>query len=140
MSAVSAMNAFDAALLDAGVGDINLIQVSSVLPPDIKEVDKLPDSIGAFRPCVLSVSQGKGIGLTAGLVYGYRDDGAGGYVAEHSIEGGDIEMMETILRKRLTAMGRDRDIGIQGVKTVHTSIDVQPGYYGCALAILVYLP
>jgi len=30
------LNAFDAALLDAGIGNLNLVRVSSILPPDAK--------------------------------------------------------------------------------------------------------
>lgn len=140
ISKESPMNAFDSALLDAGVGDLNLIKVSSVLPPGIKEVDKIPHKVGVFRPCVLSVSQGEGVPLTAGLAYGYRDDASGGYVAELSTKGNRIERFETILKDRLTAMGRDRGTVLTDIKTVHTSIDVKPGYHGCALAILVYIP
>ncbi len=35
------LNAFDAALLDAGVGDTNLIKMSSILPPGAVEIERL---------------------------------------------------------------------------------------------------
>ncbi len=35
------LNAFDNALLDAGVGNLNLIRVSSILPPEMEREDSL---------------------------------------------------------------------------------------------------
>ncbi len=139
ISSISPMNAFDAALLDAGAGDINLIKVSSVLPAGIEEVSEIPHKVGSFLPSVLSVSQGQGEKLAAGLAYGLRDDDTGGYVAEYTAKG-EIGMVQEILLDRLKAMGEDRGTGLHGIKTVHSVIDVEPGAFGCSLAILVYLP
>ena len=36
---VTELNAFDAALLRAGVGDTNLVRVSSILPPGCEEME-----------------------------------------------------------------------------------------------------
>ena len=44
------LNAFDAALLDAGVGDTNLIKMSSILPPGALEIEILPLKKGSFIP------------------------------------------------------------------------------------------
>ena len=46
----SALNAFDAALMDAGVGDVNLVRLSSILPPRCEEIPppRLPQ--GALVP------------------------------------------------------------------------------------------
>lgn len=48
------LNAFDNALSDAGIGDVNLIKVSSMLAGNA-EVEKLPElKAGAMVNCVLS--------------------------------------------------------------------------------------
>ena len=49
------LNAFDNALSDAGIGDVNLIKVSSMLAgnAEIKQLPKL--KAGAMVNCVLSV-------------------------------------------------------------------------------------
>jgi pyruvoyl-dependent arginine decarboxylase len=37
------LNAFDNALLDAGIGDVNLIKVSSIIPPGAEVVMEKPN-------------------------------------------------------------------------------------------------
>ncbi len=46
----SQLNAFDQALLSAGVGDTNLVRVTSILPPRCERVDPLPLPYGALVP------------------------------------------------------------------------------------------
>ncbi|MBS1263928.1 MAG: Pyruvoyl-dependent arginine decarboxylase [Methanonatronarchaeales archaeon] len=52
--------AMDAALLEAGVGDVNLVRVSSVLPPDCEIVKPWPVGDGQLLPCVLASDTGEG--------------------------------------------------------------------------------
>lgn len=49
-SNVSALNAFDFALLDAGVGDANLIRLSSILPPNFTRIEPRKPKPGALLP------------------------------------------------------------------------------------------
>ena len=44
------MNAFDQALLDAGVGDVNLVRLSSILPPGCERVEPFSLPGGALVP------------------------------------------------------------------------------------------
>lgn len=44
------LNAFDHALLDAGVGDCNLIRLSSILPPGCQRVERQQLPYGALVP------------------------------------------------------------------------------------------
>ena len=44
------INAFDHALLDAGVGDTNLVQLSSILPPHVERVERFELPYGALVP------------------------------------------------------------------------------------------
>lgn len=46
----SELNAFDQALLAAGVGDTNLVRMSSILPPSCERVDPFPLPYGALVP------------------------------------------------------------------------------------------
>ena len=53
----SRLTAFDAALLDAGIGDYNLLKVSSILPPGAISMKGPPEATipkGAVVPCVVS--------------------------------------------------------------------------------------
>lgn len=141
-SDISEMNALDNAMLDASIGDINMIKVSSVLPPGIKRVEGVPDSIGAFRPCVIAKAVGKGKSLAAGLTYGFRQDREGGYVAEHSIADDDIDLnkFNDKLKAKINTMGEDRNIKLMNIGSETIKIDLKDEEYGCALVVLVYLP
>ncbi len=44
------LNAFDAALLNAGIGNTNLIKLSSIIPPGATLIDPVPIPVGAFLP------------------------------------------------------------------------------------------
>ena len=46
----SLLNAFDNALLAAGIGNVNLVKVSSILPPDVSVVDLPKIKPGAIVP------------------------------------------------------------------------------------------
>src|SRR2546426_6026125 len=85
-SKVSDLNAFDAALTDAGLSEQNLVYVSSVLPVNIRQVKWQELPMGAITHCVLAQQRGgEGEMISAGIAYGLRDDGRGGDVA-----GGDM--------------------------------------------------
>lgn len=44
------LNAFDQALLNAGAGNVNLLRVSSILPPGAKFVEEMPLKPGSLTP------------------------------------------------------------------------------------------
>lgn len=44
------LNAFDQALLSAGVGDTNLVRMSSILPPSCQRIEAVPLPYGALVP------------------------------------------------------------------------------------------
>ncbi len=46
----TALNSFDAALLDAGIGNTNLVKMSSIIPPNCEEVEPLTLPYGALVP------------------------------------------------------------------------------------------
>ncbi len=48
--AASLLNAFDAALLDAGIGNLNLVRISSILPPGAAYRPKLCIPPGSLLP------------------------------------------------------------------------------------------
>ncbi len=142
ISTVSYMNAFDEALADAGIGNINLIKVSSVLPPKIVETKVIPEDFGAFRPCVMARAQGFNQHLTAGLCYGFREDESGGYVAEYAVVDSNLSghRFEDKLYERLISMGESRGVKMVNVRKEIIELKVEKDVYGCAVVVLVYLP
>lgn len=51
---ITTLNAFDRALLEAGIGDFNLIKVSSIIPPEARKVNLPSIPKGALVPTVYS--------------------------------------------------------------------------------------
>ncbi len=78
------LNAFDNALLNAGIGDINLIKVSSIIPARAEFVDLPQFPAGAMVNTVLSytASEQEGDFISAFIAVAISDDL--GCVVEHS--------------------------------------------------------
>lgn len=74
----TSLNAFDNALLAAGIGNINLIKVSSILPPDVPVVDLPKIRPGALVPTAYAAmtSEVPGETIAAAVGYAVPDDPA----------------------------------------------------------------
>src|SRR6266849_6616911 len=74
----TALNAFDNALLAAGIGNINLIKVSSILPPDVPVVELPKIKLGALIPTAYAAmtSETPGELVAAAVGYAIPDDPA----------------------------------------------------------------
>lgn len=72
----TALNAFDNALLAAGIGNINLLKVSSILPPDVPVVDLPKLTLGALVPTAYAAitSDVPGETIAAAVGYAIPDD------------------------------------------------------------------
>jgi len=140
-SSQSILNAIDRAMLDASMGDLNLIEVSSILPKDIEKVEEISGRIGDFRPAVLSKATGSDVQLAAGVAWGFREDDKGGYVIEHFAEEEKLAMddFKEELREKLKEMGEARGVKLKDVNMVYDNLDVREEEFGCVIAGLVYL-
>ena len=80
------LTAFDNALLAAGVGNTNLLRVSSILPPACQWTEKFSISEGALLPIAYGsiVSEVPGELIAAAVAVGIPDDGRCGVIMEHS--------------------------------------------------------
>lgn len=82
----SPLNAFDHALLAAGVGDTNLIRLSSILPPSCKRIDPIRLPYGGLIPVAYAemVSSDPGTIIAAAMAVGIpEDDSLPGLMMEH---------------------------------------------------------
>ena len=138
ISAVSDLNAFDLALFEAGIEELNLVAVSSVIPPEAEMVEYRRVPMGAVTHCVLAQMRGCGGDvISAGIAYTKRKDGYGGYVAEgHSF--GDGESLKEGLRAKIREMERIRGVELEDPEIVVEEMRVPEGSYGCCLASLVF--
>ena len=72
------LNAFDNALLAAGIGNINLVRVSSILPPEVPVLDLPKIKPGAIVPTAYAAmtSETPGETIAAAVGYAVPDDPA----------------------------------------------------------------
>jgi arginine decarboxylase len=138
----SELNAFDMALRDAGITDLNLVGVSSIIPVGAEEVQPIQIPKGAITFCVMARMAGEeGTRVGAGLAWAWGTDAAGerfGIVAEH--HGRELPSeIESIVRADLLGMAEAREMVMENVHTTVESIICRDGH-GCAVVALVYAP
>ncbi|MCQ2086280.1 MAG: pyruvoyl-dependent arginine decarboxylase [archaeon] len=138
VSTVSDLNAFDRALINAGIGEQNLVLVSSIIPENAKQIDRVKLSMGAITHCVLSQMRGfEGETISAGIAYAYRKDNRGGYVAESHLHGSG-ESLKAELQRKIWEIAKIRRVEITDVNFVIEELEVPANHYGCCIASLVF--
>ena len=136
----SPLNAFDAALIDAGIGDVNLVKVSSILPPRCAETEprKLPG--GTIVPVayayIVSDIPGEVVSAAVGAALP-RDPSEPGLIMEYSARGHRKDAEEIVRNMAFEGMKiRERDI-LQ-IRSLAVEYKVQT--IGAALAAVVLWP
>ncbi len=138
VSKVSDLNAFDQALILAGIGEQNLVAVSSVLPVGVRKIPKMELPRGMVTHCVLAQMRGgEGESISAGVAYGFRADGQGGYVAEGHMHGTKKNLTQ-ILEWKMDEMAKLRRIKFRKITYVTEELDIPLDHYGACLASVVF--
>ncbi len=133
----SKLNAFDNALLNAGIGDVNLIKVSSIIPAD-SEFVKLPELVpGDMINCVLAhkTSKTKGDLITSVIAIATSEDF--GCVAEHSDVNKDPEEVKDKAVFMVKEMMKIRGMEIKEIIVEKISHTVHEE--GSVVAAVIYL-
>ncbi|MCK9150932.1 pyruvoyl-dependent arginine decarboxylase [Methanobacterium alcaliphilum] len=133
----SKLNAFDNALLNAGIGDVNLIKVSSILPHNTQIVEVPQLTPGDMINCVLShvSSDNEGDLISAAIAVATSADF--GCVVEHS----GINQEPHKIREKAVSMVkymmkvRNLEIKELVVEEINHKVEKQ----GAAVAAVVYL-
>jgi arginine decarboxylase len=130
------LNAFDNALLLAGIGNFNLVKVTSVAPQGALFVQERPPiTSGAVVPVVLTSAQsdqaGRNVSAAVGVGLG---NGSHGMIMEHSGEG-TPEEMEAIVRRMLDESFMRRGLELETV--VVRSVTHRVEQVGAAVAAVV---
>lgn len=138
----TAVSAFDAALRELGVGDANLIRLSSVIPPRavLERGERVRKQIpwGDRLYCVYAKGCATDPGDTAAAGVGWvlRDDDSGaGLFVEH--DGEDAEHVEHLIRSSLTDMTRNRPAAFGPVHSMVTTTECE-GDPTCALVLAAF--
>lgn len=140
LSETSEMNAFDQALIAAGISEANLVPVSSVLPEGIMEIPPQPIARGTIVFCVMSrIDDRGGKTISAGLAYFNRKDGGGGYVAEGHLNG-NTEELRARLEKIVSDMALHRSCTPERIGYRHEELEIPDGKFGSCVVALVFLP
>ena len=145
--------AFDLALREAGIGECNLVEVSSILPIDAVEVDCEHASIkpGTITFCVLSRADGgSGEVIGAGVGYGWLGGAlkeasepgtanrAYGIICEHHGHHSRAFLAAKI-QEKLDKMAAMRELHVLAKKQVVESLEVERGKFGSVVVALVLL-
>ncbi|MFQ5907212.1 MAG: pyruvoyl-dependent arginine decarboxylase [Thermoplasmata archaeon] len=139
VSPVSDLNAFDKALIEAGIGEQNLVSVSSVLPPGIRQVNPKSLGPGLITYSVLAQMRGnEGEQISAGIAYAFRKDEGHGHVAEGHMYGTRAALQE-ILEWKIEEMARHRGIEFGKIQYRIQDLSVPMDHYGACVAALVFL-
>jgi arginine decarboxylase len=133
------LNAFDNALLAAGIGNINLIKISSILPPDVPVIELPKIKPGALIPTAYAAmtSETPGELITAAVGYALPDDPArNGVIMEFHGQASRDEA-EQVIRGMLDEAFRVRGEVMREMKVFAVQHTVER--IGCALAAITLL-
>ena len=129
------LTAFDNALKDAGIADLNLIKVSSIVPQGSRLVPLREFPVGSLVPTVYTVaySDKPGERVIAAVGLGLSPDGRGLIMEGHGT--GSREAVEDLVRRRVEAGFRERGLELHEYYVVVAEHVVQE--HGCAVAAAV---
>jgi arginine decarboxylase len=141
--------AFDLALRDAGIGECNLVEVSSILPADAVKIDREHASIrpGTITFCVLSRADGgSGDVVGAGIGYGWLGEAsepdtvnrAFGIICEHHGHH-SRPFLAGKIQEKLDKMAVMRELHVLARELVVESVEVEHGKFGSVVVALVLL-
>lgn len=99
----SLLNAFDGALLKSGVGDTNLVRMSSILPPGCTEIRPRPKALpqGALVPVAYAsiTSDTPGETIAAAVAIGIPEDpGLAGLIMEYSAREDETAVRSQVMK------------------------------------------
>lgn len=129
----SKLGAFDNAILNAGVGNTNLIRLSSILPPRAAFKDKIAYNRGVLVPIAYGSisSDTKGETIAASVAIAVSIEEGFGVIMEYS-GATSAKNAEEIVRKMAEDAMKHRNIKIKELKSIsseHTVVN-----FGCAFA------
>ena len=134
----TSLNAFDNCLIKAGIGDISLVKLTSILPPDIEFIEKVPQFYpGSNVPAIYTfvTSEKRGQKIAAAIAVAKTINGPT-LVAEYSNINISAGEAEEEAYKRVIKMAENRKREIDGRIIIKSSEHVVKKC-GCALAIVV---
>lgn len=136
------LNAFDKALLEAGVGDTNLMRMSSILPPAADEicVNELTLPKGGLIPLAYATIDGTTPGrlISAAIAVGIpEDDSEPGVIMEFE-DHAPLDNVESIVRQMVVDAFEYRNRKLKEIKSIGIEHKVERCGAVFAAAVLWY--
>jgi arginine decarboxylase len=131
------LNAFDGALLQAGIGNTNIIKMSSILPPRCQQVSAIDLPLGALVPAAYAsiTSEVPGEVISAGVAVALpEDEDQNGLIMEYSGRGGRRQIEEIVRNMAVEGMML-RGWEIKELKSI--AMEHEVANIGAALAAIV---
>ncbi len=132
------LNAFDIALLDAGIGNTNIVRLSSILPPNARLIEPVKFKLGELISVAYAskISSIKGEIIAAAIAVAIpKDKSLNGLIMEHS-GAGTAEEIENIVRDKARLGMEYRNYEIAEIKSIsieHTTVDIGAVFAGAVL-------
>jgi arginine decarboxylase len=133
----TSLNAFDGALLQAGIGNTNIVKMSSIVPPHCQLISPVALPPGAIVPaayaCITSDIPGEIISASVAVALP-EDENQNGLIMEYSAKGERLKIEETV--RNMAAEGMKlRGWKIKDLKSI--AIEYRIKKIGAALAAVV---
>ncbi len=131
------LNAFDGALMDAGIGNTNLVRMSSICPPHARQVFSVSLPHGALIPVAYAsiTSAQPGQIIAAGVAIAFpEDEDHAGLIMEYSAKDSK-EVVEAKVRKMAEEGMKMRGKAVREIKSSATQHQVKE--FGAAFAAVV---
>ena len=131
------LNAFDGALLQAGIGNTNIVKMSSIVPPHCKLVAPIALPPGALVPTAYAAitSDVPGEIISAGIAVALpEDENQNGLIMEYSAKGERAKIEEIVRNMAMEGM-KLRGWKIKDLKSI--AIEYKVKKIGAALAAVV---
>lgn len=131
------LNAFDGALLQAGIGNTNIIKMSSIVPPRCKLIAPITLPPGALVPAAYAsiTSDVPGEIIAAGVAIALpKERNRNGLIMEYSAKGKKEQIEEKVRQMALEGM-KLRGWEVENLKSI--AIEYQVKKIGAAFAAVV---
>jgi len=131
------LNAFDGALLQAGIGNTNIIKMSSIVPPRCKLISPIALPPGALVPAAYAsiTSDVPGEIISAGVAIALpKDKNRNGLIMEYSAKGKKEQIEEKVRQMALEGM-KFRGWEVQDLNSI--AIEYKVKKIGAAFAAVV---
>jgi arginine decarboxylase len=130
------LTAFDAALLDAGVGNLNLVRISSVMPAGVRRAEKLDLPVGSVVFIAYGTYRGSSAGERIAAAIGVATAPAGpGMIMEYAGPGTAQDAESQVRRMLREAFARRSwEVGEVLIKSAEHVVSANGAVFaGCAL-------